>query len=136
MAFHGTWDTLHPPWKFAGEKKIVPLSPHGTVRRNRRQTVHVGHVRGDRISLAFPLRGFSLVRRDAARGRRTDRQDWCNLACARVESVLRSSGRLTRHRCLAPRHDGDFRPVALACLANAPCLTPVSYLPLPCLAST
>lgn len=33
-----------------------------------------------------------------ARGPRIDRADWCNLACARVRSVLRTSGRWTRHQ--------------------------------------
>jgi len=70
-----------------------------------------GHVRAIESPCGFSSSRFLARRRDAARGRRIDRRDWCNLACARVESVLRSSGRLTRHRGLAPRHDGDFGPV-------------------------
>jgi len=82
----------------------------------------------------FFLSRFLACRWGAARGRRIDRQDWCNLACARVESVLRSSGRLTRHRGLASSY--DFGPVALACLANALCHIPSLLAFASCLAST
>jgi hypothetical protein len=93
------YDTLHPSRKSSLEKILSRLTL---------------------LALAILLRSdcqarllsrFLAVRRDAARGRRIGRRDWCNLACARVESVLRSSGRLTCHRGLAARYKATLDPL-------------------------
>lgn len=109
------------PGSSPGEDHLLSFLVWSALARNVAQSpVTSRRIRGARAieSHRGPVGRSHLTRRDAARGRRIDWRDWCNLACARVESVLRSSGRLTRHQGLAL--DDDFGPVALACLADAP----------------
>lgn len=145
IIFSRTWKFNFSQWNTSGEIIIYSFISALTLDWSKRSLA--GDFSSSREKLSFINRSllFSLLAREkvtcwrsrlffsrgSSMGCSTWSADrptrWCNLACARVESVLRSSGRLTRHRGLASSY--DFGPVALACLANALC-HPYSPLPL------